>query len=49
MEQALADLVLRTVIGRDEALSRSTRVDQLSGMLERRAAPTVAGLRVAGS
>jgi twitching motility protein PilT len=49
MEQALADLVLRTVITRDEALSRSTRVDQLSGMLERRAAPTVSGLRVAGS
>ena len=48
MEQALADLVLRTVITREEALTRSTRRDQLVGMLERRAAPTVAGLRVAG-
>jgi twitching motility protein PilT len=49
MEQALADLVLRTVITQDEALTRSTRQDQLVGMLERRAAPTVSGLRVAGS
>ena len=49
MEQSLADLVLRTVITREEALTRSTRVDQLVGMLERRAAPTVSGLRVAGS
>jgi twitching motility protein PilT len=49
MEQALADLVLRTVITRDEALARSTRQDQLAGMLERRSAPTVSGLRVAGS
>ena len=42
-------LVLRTVITQDEALTRSTRQDQLVGMLERRAAPTVSGLRVAGS
>jgi twitching motility protein PilT len=49
MEQGLADFVLRTVITREEALMRSTRQDQLIGMLERRAAPTVAGLRVAGS
>jgi twitching motility protein PilT len=49
MEQALADYVLRTVITRDDAMSRSTRSDQLAGMLERRAAPTVTGLRVAGS
>jgi twitching motility protein PilT len=49
MEQALADLVLRMVISRDDAMTLSTRKDQLSGMLERRAAPTVAGLRVAGS
>ena len=48
MEQALADLVLRTVITREEALTRSTRADQLVGMLERRAAPTGSGLRVAG-
>ncbi len=48
MEQALADFVLRSVITREEALTRSTRQDQLVGMLDRRAAPTVAGLRVAG-
>jgi Tfp pilus assembly pilus retraction ATPase PilT len=49
MEQALADLVLRMVVTRDEALARSTRVDQLAGMLERRSVPTSSGLRVAGS
>ena len=48
MEQALADYVLRSVITREEALTRSTRQDQLVGMLERRAAPTGVGLRVAG-
>jgi twitching motility protein PilT len=49
MEQALADYVLRTVITREDALAVSSRPDQLTGMLERRAAPTVSGLRVAGS
>jgi twitching motility protein PilT len=49
MEQALADLVLRMVVSREEALSRSTRVDQLVGMLERGTVPTSSGLRVAGS
>ncbi len=49
MEQALADLVLRMVVTRDEALSRSSRVDQLVGMLDRGTVPTSAGLRVAGS
>jgi twitching motility protein PilT len=49
MEQALADLVMRGVVTRDEALARSTRADQLVGMLERRTVPTSAGLRVAGS
>ena len=34
MEQALADYVLRSVITREEALTRSTRQDQLVGMLE---------------
>ena len=48
MEQALADYVLRSVVTREEALIRSTRQDQLVGMLERRAAPTGVGLRVAG-
>jgi twitching motility protein PilT len=49
MEQALADLVMRGVVTRDEALARSTRADQLVGMLERKSVPTSAGLRVAGS
>jgi twitching motility protein PilT len=49
MEQALGDLVLRMVVTREEALARSTRRDQLEGMLERKTVPTSAGLRVAGS
>jgi len=35
MEQALADLVLRQVVDYDEALARTTRVEQLLGVLER--------------
>jgi twitching motility protein PilT len=35
MEQALADLVLRQVVNVDDALSRSSRPDQLAGLLER--------------
>ncbi len=35
MEQALADLVLRNVITREVAFSRSSKVDQLEGLLER--------------
>src|SRR5689334_19345653 len=35
MEQALADLTLRRVINLDEALQRSSRPDQLVGILER--------------
>ncbi len=35
MEQALADLVIRKVITREVALSRSSRPDQLEGLLER--------------
>jgi twitching motility protein PilT len=35
MEQALADLVLRRVVDVDEAMSRTTRSDQLAGILER--------------
>jgi twitching motility protein PilT len=53
MEQALADLVLRQIVSRDVALSRSSRADQLLGLLERgvafssgRPAPAT-GLRVA--
>ena len=37
------------VITPEDALARSSRQDQLVGMLERRSAPTVSGLRVAGS
>jgi hypothetical protein len=35
MEQALADLTLRRVVNLDDALSRSSRPDQLLGILER--------------
>jgi twitching motility protein PilT len=55
MEQALADLVLRKVVTREVALTRTTRPDQLDGLLERgvsvsstRAAAPSNGLRVAG-
>jgi twitching motility protein PilT len=43
MEQALADLAMRRVVTLDEALSRSSRPDQLEGILER------AGFDVAGT
>jgi twitching motility protein PilT len=43
MEQALADLVMRRVVNIDEAMSRTTRVDQLAGILER------SGLDVTGA
>ncbi|HET8892818.1 MAG TPA: type IV pilus twitching motility protein PilT [Gaiellaceae bacterium] len=43
MEQALADLTLRRVVNVDEALSRSSRPDQLAGLLER------SGLDVTGA
>jgi twitching motility protein PilT len=57
MEQALAELVLRHVITFDAALSRSSRAEQLLGVLERAgynpplAEPAMpfGGLRVAGS
>jgi hypothetical protein len=35
MEQALADLVLRGVVDFEEAVARTTRVEQLQGILER--------------
>jgi twitching motility protein PilT len=53
MEQALADLVLRKVVTRDVAVSRSSRPDQLDGLLERGVTLSVArqgnhnGLRLA--
>jgi twitching motility protein PilT len=61
MEQALADLVLRRVVMVDVALSRSSRPEQLLGLLERSGfdlgalqpeeeeRPPLGGLRVAGS
>jgi twitching motility protein PilT len=52
MEQSLADLVLRQIVAKDVALSRSSRGDQLLGLLERgvafaRRPATPDGLRVA--
>ena len=54
MEQALADLVVRGVVAQDVAVNRSSRPDQLLGVLKRGAAPLVGdvpigGLRAAGS
>jgi twitching motility protein PilT len=55
MEQALADLVLRGVVTRELALSRSSRAEQLDGLLARAgmAAPAeatpIGGLRAAGA
>jgi twitching motility protein PilT len=56
MEQSLADLVLRGVVDRDMALSRSSRAEQLDNLLTRggmAAAPAeptpIGGLRAAGS
>jgi twitching motility protein PilT len=43
MEQALADLAIRRVVTLEEALSRSSRPDQLVGILDR------AGFDVAGA
>ncbi len=51
MEQALADLTLRGVITRDVALSRTSRPEQLQGLIERGATsasrPSPSGLRLA--
>jgi twitching motility protein PilT len=52
MEQALADLTLRQVVSREDALSRSSRPDQLEGLLERgvtitNSRPAQNGLRLA--
>jgi twitching motility protein PilT len=53
LEQALVDLVTRGIVTQDVAMSRSSRPDQLLGLLQRNglAAPDSAagGLRVAGS
>ncbi len=44
MEQALAGLVLDGVVTVDEAVSRTTRSEQLLGLLERSGVPAYAGL-----
>jgi twitching motility protein PilT len=59
MEQSLADLVQRSIVRLEDALSRSSRPAQLIGLLERQGVPVqlpgeeppplAAGLRVAGS
>jgi twitching motility protein PilT len=53
LEQALVDLVARGIITQDTALSRSSRPDQLLGLLQRSGMATpgtaAGGLRVAGS
>jgi twitching motility protein PilT len=54
LEQALAELISRGIVSQDMALSRSSRPDQLLGLLQRAgiAAPDATiggGLRVAGS
>jgi twitching motility protein PilT len=56
LEQSLADLVMRGIVSQDVALSRSSRPDQLHGLLQRRGGLTVAGgeppiggLRAAGN
>ena len=48
MEQALADLVLRRVVDFEEALARTTRLEQLIGILERSGMP-VAQLQNGGA
>jgi hypothetical protein len=55
MEQSLADLVLRGVVDREVALSRSSRAEQLDaflargGMVAAADAAPIGGLRAAGS
>jgi Tfp pilus assembly ATPase PilU len=61
MEQALAELVQRSVVTLDDALTRSSRPEQLLGLLERvgfdvsshtgnpETAPVAGTLRVAGA
>jgi Tfp pilus assembly ATPase PilU len=59
MEQSLADLVQRSIVKLEDALSRSSRPQQLIGLLERAGVsvhlpseeppPLTAGLRVAGA
>jgi hypothetical protein len=47
MEQSLADLVLRNVITPEVALARSSRADQLLGLLERSGMTYMAALPAA--
>jgi twitching motility protein PilT len=49
MEQALADLTLRRVVNVDIALERSSRPDQLTGLLERSGFDVEGALQMSGS
>jgi twitching motility protein PilT len=49
MEQALADLTMRRVVNVDDALSRSSRPDQLTGLLERSGFDVSGALAALGS
>src|SRR3954465_1044472 len=48
MEQSLADLALRQVVNVDDALSRSSRPDQLAGILERAGIDVKSALAASG-
>ncbi|HZR95769.1 MAG TPA: type IV pilus twitching motility protein PilT, partial [Gaiellaceae bacterium] len=48
MEQALADLALRRIVNVDEALSRSSRPDQLVGILQRAGMDVEMALQMTG-
>jgi hypothetical protein len=52
LEQALADLVIRGIVSKETALSRSSRPDQLLGVLKRGGFEALedltGGLRAAG-
>jgi len=54
LEQALAELVMRGIVSQDTALNKSSRPEQLMGLLERsgmavKSPVEVGGLRAAGS
>jgi twitching motility protein PilT len=53
LEQALVDLISRGIVSQDVAMARSSRPDQLLGLLQRTGIaavePPQGGLRVAGS
>jgi twitching motility protein PilT len=49
MEQALADLTMRGVVGLNDAMTRSSRPDQLLGLLERSGFDTASALATAAA